>query len=185
MRLRCMMLEVGNLFPDVSYRSYDGTIKDLYAQIGQNPAAILFLRYVGCTKCQLDIHELLSHQKEIAEKGVQVFVVFQSAPSTVRESLTDFPFEIICDPIQALYKRFDVLPAQTKEEFLDVEHFAKAHEAFQEKKRTLGLVHGAYEGNELQRPAIFLLDASKRIVYLHYAASLMDMPSVESWLQMV
>ena len=42
-----MMLEVGNLFPDVSYRSYDGTIKDLYAQIGQNPAAILFLRYVG------------------------------------------------------------------------------------------------------------------------------------------
>ena len=94
------MLEVGNLFPDVSYRAYDGTIKDLYAQIGQNPAAILFLRYVGCTKCQLDIHELLSHQKEIAEKGVQVFVVFQSAPSTVREGLTDFPFEIICDPIQ-------------------------------------------------------------------------------------
>lgn len=185
MRLRCMMLEVGNLFPDVSYRSYDGTIKDLYAQIGQNPAAILFLRYVGCTKCQLDIHELLSHQKEIAEKGVQVFVVFQSAPSTVREGLADFPFEIICDPTQALYRRFHVLPARTKEEFLDVEHFAKAHEAFQEKKRTLGLVHGAYEGNELQRPVIFLLDASKRIVYLHYAASLMDMPSVESWLQMV
>lgn len=130
MRLRCMMLEVGNLFPDVSYRSYDGTIKDLYAQIGQNPAAILFLRYVGCTKCQLDIHELLSHQKEIAEKGVQVFVVFQSAPSTVRESLTDFPFEIICDPTQALYRRFHVLPARTKEEFLDVAHFAEAHKAF-------------------------------------------------------
>lgn len=92
------MLEVGNLFPDVSYRSYDGTIKDLYAQIGQGPAAILFLRYVGCTKCQLDIHQLLSHQKEIAEKGVQVFVVFQSAPSTVRESLTDFPFEILAHP---------------------------------------------------------------------------------------
>lgn len=153
------MLEVGNLFPDVSYRSYDGTIKDLYAQIGQNPAAILFLRYVGCTKCQLDIHELLSHQKEIAEKGVQVFVVFQSAPSTVRESLTDFPFEIICDPTQALYRRFHVLPARTKEEFLDVAHFAEAHKAFQEKKQDLGLVHGAYEGDELQRPAIFLLDA--------------------------
>lgn len=101
------MLKKGDEFPDFSYQSYDGNTKDLYAQIGQGPAAILFLRYVGCTKCQLDIHTLLSCQKEIAEKGVQVFVVFQSAPSTVRESLTDFPFEIICDPIQALYKRFD------------------------------------------------------------------------------
>ena len=124
------MLKKGDEFPDFSYQSYDGNTKDLYAQIGQGPAAILFLRYVGCTKCQLDIHTLLSCQKEIAEKGVQVFVVFQSAPSTVRESLTDFPFEIICDPIQALYKRFDVLPAQTKEEFLDVAHFAEAHKAF-------------------------------------------------------
>ena len=76
-----------------------------------------------------------------------------------------------------------MLPAQTKEEFLDVAHFAEAHKAFQEKKQDLGLVHGAYEGDELQRPAIFLLDAKKRIVYLHYAASLMDMPPVESWLR--
>lgn len=178
------MLKKGDVFPDFLYQSYDGSTKDLYTQIGQSPAAIIFLRYVGCTKCQLDIHELLACQEEITNKGIKVFVVFQSALSTAQESLQHFPFEIICDPTQALYRRFGVLPAQTKEEFLDIAHFSEEHKTFQEKKAALGLVHGAYEGNELQKPAIFLLDAEKRIFFLHYADSLMDMPLVESWLHM-
>lgn len=178
------MLEKGSVFPDFTYLSYDGKTKDLYDQIGQSPAAILFLRYVGCTKCQLDVHELLANQEEILAKGVKVFLVFQSSPERVAQTLGPFPFEILCDPDQGLYRRFGVLPAKDQEELLDFANFANAHKAFQEKKEALGLVHGAYEGQELQRPAIFLLDKQKRIVFCHYAASLMDMPSVESWIQM-
>ncbi len=176
------MFEHGSVFPDFKYRSYDGRMKELYAQLDQSPAAILFLRYVGCTKCQLDVHELLINKERIISKGIKVFLVFQSEPSAVQDEIGDFPFEIICDPEQVLYRRFRVLPAESKEELLDFAHFREAHDAFRKSKVELGLQHGKYEGNELQKPAIFLLDADKRIVFAHYADSLMDMPSVESWL---
>jgi peroxiredoxin len=178
------MFEKGNVFPDFEYLSYDGKAKDLYTELGQSPAAILFLRYIGCTKCRLDVHELLTNKEKLLEKGIRVFLIFQSEASVVKEEIDSFPFEIICDPEQRLYRRFEVLPAKSKEELLDFEHFGEAHDAFRKAKTALGLDHGKYEGNELQKPAIFLLDADKKIVFSHYAGSLMDMPSVEKWISM-
>lgn len=178
------MLEKNSIFPNFTYLSYDGKRKDLYEEIGDHSAAILFLRYMGCTKCRLDVHEVLMNQEGIRKKGIKVFIVFQSKISNVQEYLADFPYEIICDPEQELYRRFDILPAQSKEELLDFDGFAKEHSQFKEKKEKLGLVHGEYEGDELQKPAIFLLDAQKRVFFAHYASSLMDMPAVENWLDM-
>lgn len=176
------MVRQGSIFPNFEYVSYDGNRKELYSQIEQSPAAVLFLRYIGCTKCRLDLHELLASEAMIRKKGLRVFVVFQSEPQTVRQEVGQFPFEIICDPEQQLYRRFEVAAAQTREELLALDHFGREHEAFQKAKVALGLTHGAYEGNELQKPAIFVLDADKKVVFAHYAGSLMDMPPMGQWI---
>lgn len=178
------MLNTGDIYPDFQYHSYDGSDRSLYSKAGNCPAVILFLRYMGCTKCQYDILDLLAHSKEISERDLRIFIVFQSDAAIVRESIVpNFPFEIICDPERLLYKEFDVCPAGTKEELLKLEEYAEAHSRFREERERLGLWHGKYEGEELQKPAIFILDPKKRLIFCHYADSLMDMPSTEEWLK--
>ena len=41
-----------------------------------------------------------------------------------------------------------------------------------------GLEHGKYEGNELQLPAVFLLDSAMNVVYAHRGKSAGDMPEI-------
>ena len=176
------MIQRGDCFPNFSYDSYDGRRKTFYEETAGGPAALFFLRYMGCTKCQMDVHDLLCAEEEIRQQGIRVFIVFQSPAETVNSTLEDFPYEIICDPEQKLYAQFGVKAAETKEEFLDFEHFAAAHEAFRARKAELGLEHGAYEGNELQKPALFLLDRDRKVLLAHYADSLMDMPDTAAWL---
>lgn len=178
------MLQKGDLFPNFTYVSYDGSTKNLYAETGSNPSVILFLRYIGCTKCRLDVHELLASQKQIQQKGIRLFVVFQSEAARVRQEVQAVPFEIICDPGQELYRRFGVTAASSTEELLDLKHFAEEHQKFQKAKEALGVAHGVYEGNELQKPAIFVLNEEKKIIFVHYARSLMDMPLAAKWIGM-
>lgn len=51
------------------------------------------------------------------------------------------------------------------------------------KKR--GLEHGEYEGEELQLPALFIVDETGTIVYAKYARNLGDLPSAEEIAAMV
>ena len=45
--------------------------------------------------------------------------------------------------------------------------------------RAAGLTHGAYEGNELQLPAVFLLDSGRKVLCAHYGATPADVPTVD------
>ena len=54
-----------------------------------------------------------------------------------------------------------------------------------EKYDAYKLEHGAYEGDEYQLPAYFLLDADMEILRSHRAQSLGDMPTAEEYLQMI
>ncbi len=47
------------------------------------------------------------------------------------------------------------------------------------------LKHGAYEGNEQQLPALFVLDRDRTILHAHYASNLSDLPDVEEMLNLL
>jgi glycosyltransferase involved in cell wall biosynthesis len=51
--------------------------------------------------------------------------------------------------------------------------------------RGAGFAHGDYEGNELQLPALFILDEQGTVLYSHYAEHLMDMPDVDGVLALL
>jgi peroxiredoxin len=135
---------------------------------------LLFLRYYGCTLCRLDMHVLREHYAEINGAGGQVFVVLQSAPELIeRETQREpFPFTIICDPRQELYRRFEIRPASSKLAMAGGKTLKKI--GLVKKYR---FVHGEYEGEELQLPACFIVDQSFTVRYVRYAKNLADIPS--------
>lgn len=153
--------------------------KSLYQLSNGKKVALVFLRYYGCTICQLDIRKFIERAKDFEEKNTALFIVLQSEPETIgyQTNKEDIPFTIICDPQQKLYKAFDIQPAKNKLGLVSLKTLQKMRQS-----KKMGLVHGAYEGEELQLPAVFLTGKDKIITYAHYGKSAGDLPEIDSLL---
>ena len=96
---------------------------------------------------------------------------------------TELPFPIICDPEQQIYRLLDIKAAASMEALssgVKEELLAKAKRA-----REAGFVHGDYEGNELQLPALFIVNEEGIVEYANYARNIMDMPDIDDVLKML
>jgi Peroxiredoxin len=177
-----MKLQKGSIIQDFTFDTPFEKGVSLYAKTEGKPTFLMFLRYYGCTVCQVDMHHLQAKYKEFEEKGAKVLVVLQSKPELIAEQITKetFAFDIVCDPEQKLYKEFEIMPAKSKLGMVSTGLFSKMKEA-----KALGLEHGEYEGDEQQLPALFLLGNSGEIMYAHYAKNLTDMPTLDAMLNLV
>lgn len=145
--------------------------------VNEKPTLLLFLRYQGCTLCQLDMHNLAEGYDKIRACGGQVAVVLQSDPDRMKEELGTpdaLPFPIICDPQKKLYDKLAVWPACAAQEMMGPGLMEKLAAAQQ-----MGLEHGAYEGDELQLPASIAVDGQRRVTWVHYGHGLGDTPTVD------
>lgn len=168
-------LTVGSDMPDFSFctpfeegRALAETVKRV-----QGKTAVIFLRYYGCPLCQYDIHQFAVSYDSIRSAGGQILIALQSDPKGLAAQMgkEDLPFDIICDPGQELYKLFEIMPAGSKEELVDEKSREKILAA-----RAAGFSHGAYEGEELQLPAVFVMDSGKMLTYVHYGKTIGDIP---------
>lgn len=177
-------LQVGDTFENFTYNTPFETGKNFYDKIGDKPAFVLFLRYYGCTICQLDMKNLVQKYKNFTDKGTDILVVLQSDPAIVRKGVKegDFPYDIVCDTDMGLYKKYDLGVAKSPEEMVkkDDEYTQKRFAELQAS----GLEHGEYEGEEMQLPAVFKVDKDKKVTYAHYAAHLTDMPTLDELAEM-
>ncbi|MEA4920936.1 MAG: redoxin domain-containing protein [Clostridiaceae bacterium] len=153
---------------------------------------LIFLRYFGCRSCQVDMIDLAEAKSDFEAKDAQVYVVLQSSPEIAAEGSNrfDLPFGIICDPNAELYKLYDVPSAGSKEAMTKRSAEAAPDavakmEAKKAKREKLGLEHGAYEGDEYQLPAYFLIDSEMNLLKSHRASSMGDMPTAEEYLEMI
>lgn len=167
-------LEVGEALPDVTVNTpFQENVK-LSALTAGKKTMLLFLRYSGCSLCQLDMHELKEHYDLITRVGGQALVVLQSDPKKLAAQLASqdaFPYTILCDPERKLYERFAVFPAAGAMEMTGpglMEKLALVQER--------GIQHGEYEGDEMQLPAAFAVDGALKLTYVHYAQGLGDIP---------
>ncbi|XBS68910.1 peroxiredoxin-like family protein [Acerihabitans sp. KWT182] len=134
---------------------------------------LLFLRYYGCTTCQLEIHQLIHDYPRFKAAGVELYIVLQSSAETIISQVGrgDIPFEIILDPRQKLYRTYNI-GSRDPDAARSEQHQAKV-----KKARDLGFIHGAYEGNELQLPATFIIGPDHRIEYAYYGQEGSDIPA--------
>lgn len=176
-------LNVGEVFPNFTVDTSSKnqvTIQELVKQ----KTVFWVIRYIGCTVCRYDVHLLAQKYDEIKDKGYELYVVMQSNQEHVQKDLKEasIPFDIICDPKMEIYNTLDIVPAKTQEELIgDLE----ALQAKGKKAGECGFVHGDYEGDELQLPALFVVDENCKVTYSHYGKHITDMPSVDELVDVV
>ena len=179
-----MRLECGNLFPDFTVTTQKRDNVQLH-DIVNRKTVFWIIRYIGCTVCRYDVHLLMQKYHEIAEAGYDLFVVMQSDKEHVIKDLkdTDLPFEIICDSDQQIYQTLQILPAESSQQLA-----GDSIDLLKEKislAREAGFTHGDYEGNELQLPALFIVDGAMDVTLAHYGTAIMDMPTVDELITML
>ena len=76
-----------------------------------------------------------------------------------------------------LYKEFEIMPGKDAEELLggQLEKLKAKGAAAAEA----GFSHGEYEGDELQLPAMFIVDKEGTIEYAKYAENIMYLPTID------
>ena len=179
-----MKLTEGMRVPDFTVNTSKEDNVDLYTRI-TGKTIFWVIRYIGCTVCRYDVHLLAEKYEAIKAKGYQLFVVMQSDTEHVRRELKDanIPFEIICDNDFQIYNALEINPAATVEE-LRGENPDKLKEKGA-KAREIGFTHGDYEGNELQLPALFIIDETGIVTKAHYGKNIVDMPTVDELIEMI
>jgi len=181
-------LQAGDLMPQFTFQTAAKTNENMHDLLRNQRTIFWVLRYIGCTTCRYDVDCLARRYNEVKNAGAQAVVLMQSEPENVLESLNGetLPFEIICDTKMEIYKELCILPAPDKETLRGTEEQDKR--AFGEKihkVRTAGFVHGKYEGDELQLPALFIVEPDLTLSYAHYARSIADMPDLDQILALL
>lgn len=177
-------LSKGDVMPQFTYCTpfeEKVELKDTLKRV-EGKTAIIFLRYYGCTLCQLDIHEFAEEYDKVKNVNGQILVVLQSDPAKLAQQITPdtFPYDIICDPDQELYKMFDIKPAASMAELASAATMLKIA-----KTKVKGYTHGDYEGEELQLPAAFVVDQDGVISYAHYGTAAGDVPTPEEVVELL
>lgn len=141
--------------------------------IAEGKTAIIFLRYYGCTLCQYDIYIYNKYYEEIVPASGKILIVLQSSIKNIESSLEgkNLKTDIIADNNLEMYRKLKIMPAKSKEELVDENTVKKIIEA-----RKL-FSHGEYEGEELQLPAVFIVNKDLEILYKKYGESAGDVPT--------
>ncbi len=174
----------GMVLEDFTFNTPFEKNKTLYQLISkvEEKTVILFLRYYGCTLCQMDIHNFIKEYNKIKATGSQLVIVLQSSPESINTTATssDFPFEIICDSDAILYTKYDINSATSKMSMVDGKTIVKV------LKATFGgFKHGAYEGDEQQLPATFIVNKNAKVLYSQYGTSAGDIPTVNQLINLL
>lgn len=147
-------LKAGMQAPDFTARDAKGVEHSLAELNGKKSAVLVFLRYAGCPICQLSLQELKNAHADFEARNAQVMAFVQSPAERLLDSgdVDAFPFPIIPDPDERIYKLFGVgsgglgalLAPRTLQRGLQAT--LKGHK------------QGKMEGNTWQLPGDFIVD---------------------------
>jgi peroxiredoxin len=171
-----MKLTNGDKAPDFNFETPWDRGLNFSKLANGKPAVLVFLRYLGCPVCQIDMANLKNEIGLIEKKGAKLFVILQSAPDTVSAvtEKSDWPFTIITDPKGELFKLYRVEPGG----IIKWLHPAGLIAAISATLK--GYRHGKFEGHETQLPAVFIVDGDSSIKFAHYGQYISDIPSTEA-----
>jgi len=182
-------LFIGDKMPNFFFDTIYENGKSVYEILGKKERTVFWiLRYIGCTTCRYDVHVMSLRYQEFIDLDAQIYVVMQSEASNVRDDLKEMklPFDIICDPKMEIYQKFEIPDVTCKQDMMPTDSADLAKLA--EKRMRIeeaGIVHGKYEGNELQLPAFFVIERDGTVSYAHYAKNIIDMPTVDEILNLL
>jgi peroxiredoxin len=162
--------------PDFKFNTPWEQNLDFHRAINGTTTVLFFLRYMGCPICQYKISEIMRDMDKFNALGTGIFIVLQSDPAVVKEHIggEEISFKIMCDPDQELFRLYGVEPGNIFQ-YIAPSVIMKAVKASRR-----GFSHGAKEGNEMQRPAVFIIDKNKSVTFAYYGKNIGDLPENEA-----
>jgi peroxiredoxin len=172
------MLKVGDLAPAFEFESLEGKKVNFPADFKGKWVALHFLRHLGCPLCQEKLNELRANQQKYKDAGIELFVVVQSTEKRVKDfSLKKGMHFLIGDHPRKLYQLYGA-------EKGNLAAFLAPSVMLASVRATLkGNLHGAFEGDELQKPALFIIAPDNRIAFIQYGKNIADIISEKDFFE--
>jgi len=95
------------------------------------------------------------------------------------------PFDIVCDPEMAIYKQFEILPAADMKAMAGNPEQLERLQTKGKAAAEAGFSHGKYEGDELQLPAVWVVEADGTLSYVKYGEAVADIPTPDELIAML
>jgi peroxiredoxin len=175
-------ININDYFPNFQVDTIYERNKKLSDVVGSQKTAIMFLRYAGCTLCRFDMMSFKDEYQKISDTDTQLVVVLQSDPDKLSKNISKgfYPYIVICDPSQIMYQQLEIKPANVQEEMVGPGTMDKI-----KLVEASGFTHGDYEGEEMQLPALFIMDSSLKVIHAHYASYVTDLPNVDELVELL
>ncbi len=159
--------------PDFDFNTPWKAGQQFYKAAGNNMSVLIFLRYLGCPVCQMEMARIKHDIGLFNLKKAGVFVILQSRPEIVAKLTQekDWPHVVICDPDAEIFVKYGVVHGGI------LKYLHPAGLAAVIKATLKGFRHGKFEGRETQTPAVFIAGADRRITYAYYGRTISDVPS--------
>lgn len=169
-------LKPGDNAPDFRFDSPWKSSQAFYTTKANRSAVVVFLRYLGCPVCRMEMADLKKKIDLFNRKKAAVFVILQSSPATIASlsKQEDWPFTIVCDPDAEVFRQYHVEPGSI------VQYLHPAGLIAAIKATFRGFMHGKFEGRETQLPAAFVVAADKTITFSYYGKNISDTPRPET-----
>lgn len=158
------MLKKGQKIPNFDCLTKDGifNIKEI---IKNKKTILIFLRFYGCRITQYELKDFSDYYESLKLKNYNLIIILQSSIETIENAYKTkkYPFLLISDLNEEIYKMFDIKPALNREVLSSDKDKLKVKKADE-----FGLKKGLIEGNILQLPAEFLINENLEIEYSYY-----------------
>ena len=171
-----MTFSINTSAPDFTAKLVNGEEIQLTEMIKTQSVCIIFLRFLGCPLTRLRLAELEKEIEKYKTSELKLIVVFESTVERTQKYMTrkGLTMDIVVDEQRKLYDMFDVKPGGFMK-MLNPGVLKKSGEA-----TIKGHLHGAFEGNELQLPAAFIIDKDQQFSYVNYGEHPADAVATDS-----
>lgn len=146
-----------------------------------------FRRFAGCPVCHLHLRSVVRRHAEIEAAGIREVVLFHSSAEALRPHVADFPFAVIADPQQRLYREFGV--ESSPRSLLDPRAWGPVLWAI--ARSAVGVVRGRERlpaprqpNGRLGLPADLLIGPDGRVLAAKYGEHVYDQWSVDELLRL-
>ncbi len=165
-----MKIEAGMRAPSFEVQDAHGRMWRVPEGLEDSHLLLIFLRHLGCPLCARRLDEIAANYSKLEAAGAQVMVVVEATRERARSYAVKkgLPMALVGDKEKNLYRGYSVETGGLKS-------FISPRVIKETARATMkGYFHGKPEGNELQKPAEFIISPDGKIEWAHYGEDISD-----------
>jgi len=165
-----MKLEPGMTAPSFEVEDAHGRIWRVPQGLEGKHLLLIFLRHLGCPLCARRLDEIAAGYSAFDAAGADVMAVVEAGRERARSYAAGkgLPMALVGDKEKNLYRGYSVGTGSLRS-------FMSPRVIRETVRATMkGYFHGRPEGNELQKPAEFIISPDGKIAWAHYGEDISD-----------